>query len=205
MGKQTDIKGMRFGKLTVICDEHRKGTHTMCLCACECGNEKLIRKSSLTSGNTMSCGCERNRKSSERAACLNFKHGGEGTRLYKIWVGMRARCQNPSDEHYKNYGGRGITVCPEWSDDFVPFRDWAISNGYRDDLTVDRIDVNGNYCPENCRWANAKEQANNRRNNKLYTMRGETKTVAQWTEILGVTRNCANRILKEKGVLCGEH
>lgn len=115
-----------------------------------------------------------------------YKHGGYGTRLYEIWRSLKKRCLNPKTEQYSNYGGRGITVCDEWRDSFQAFYDWAMANGYRDDLTLDRIDGNGNYEPSNCRWATWKEQQNNRRNNHFITYNGETKTLKQWSEQVGI-------------------
>ena len=115
----------------------------------------------------------------------NLKHGygNYGNRLYKTWRDIKERCGNPN---IKNYGGRGIKVCPEWENDFLVFREWALNNGYSDDLTIDRIDVNGNYEPSNCRWATNKAQANNRRSNILITYNGETHTISEWSDITGI-------------------
>lgn len=123
-----------------------------------------------------------------RSGKLNpmYKHGGYGSRLYEVWRTMKKRCNNPKNSQYHLYGGRGITVCEEWQK-FEPFYEWAMSNGYRDDLTIDRIDSNGNYEPLNCRWATWKEQQNNRRNNHLITYNGETKTLKQWSEKIGIS------------------
>lgn len=103
------------------------------------------------------------------------------SRLYRIWILMRERCNNINTPPYKDYGGRGIKVCDEWND-YENFYAWAMENNYSDDLTIDRIDTNGNYCPDNCRWATRKEQQNNRRNNRLIAFDGKTQTVAQWAE-----------------------
>lgn len=115
-----------------------------------------------------------------------YKHGQYGSRLYETWQTMKKRCSNPNNRQYHLYGGRGIIVCDEWRNDFQAFYDWAMSHGYADDLTIDRIDVNGNYEPSNCRWATMKEQQNNRRNNHLITYNGETKTLKQWSEKIGI-------------------
>ena len=106
---------------------------------------------------------------------------------------MRARCSRKSEPSYKNYGERGISVCKEWNDSFLKFKEWAIENGYSEDLTIDRIDVNGNYCPENCRWATAKEQANNKRTNLYITINGTTHTATEWCEINGIKYSTAMR------------
>ena len=107
-------------------------------------------------------------------------------RLYRIWFDMRRRCYQPQNKRYKRYGGRGIKVCEEWRKDFQPFFDWAMANGYSDTLTLDRKEKNGDYCPENCRWADVYEQANNRANNHYITYRGETKTMKEWSRELGI-------------------
>lgn len=114
-----------------------------------------------------------------------IQHGGFGTRLYRIWNGMKQRCSNPNDPSYRIYGGRGIKVCDDWIK-FVPFRDWALANGYEDTLTIDRINPDGNYEPSNCRWATKKEQAHNRRHQVLLTYHGETKPLFEWATILGI-------------------
>ena len=113
----------------------------------------------------------------------NYKHGGKGTRLFHIWIDMRQRCNNPHNYAYKNYGERGISVYPEWND-YVNFRNWAEMNGYTNDLTLDRINVNGNYEPNNCRWVTRKVQNNNRRSNRLITYKGETKNLREWSDML---------------------
>lgn len=114
------------------------------------------------------------------------RHGMKGTRLYAIWHGMKGRCYNKSHTHYNKYGGRGITICDEWLNSFQAFCDWAIQNGYSDNLTLDRKDTNGNYEPSNCRWATRKEQLNNRRNNIVITYNEKTQTLSQWSEELGI-------------------
>ena len=180
--KTEDLTGQRFGKLTVI---GRDGTYpsgnVRWLCRCDCGRYTHSTGCYLKSGKVKGCKCVL----SERMTRLNTKHGGFGTRLYEIWRQMHRRCYGTKTKSYPNYGGRGITICDEWRE-FEPFRDWALANGYAEDLTIDRIDVNGNYNPENCRWTTDKEQANNKRNNHFLEFNGEKHTVSEWADRYGV-------------------
>ena len=121
----------------------------------------------------------------EKIGNLNKTHNKSKTRLHRIWAAMKSRCYNPKNNRYENYGGKGIVVCDEWQD-FEPFYDWAMSSGYRDDLTIDRIESSGNYEPSNCRWVTQKAQQNNRRNNHLIAYNGETHTLAEWAKITNI-------------------
>ena len=179
MGRKTeDLTGKKFNKLTVMGrDGTYKSGNVRWLCRCDCGGYTHSPGCDLKSGKIKGCKCI----SSERMTRINTKHGGFGTRLYEIWRQMHRRCYGVGTKAYPDYGGRGITVCDEWRE-FEPFRAWALKHGYADDLTIDRIDVNGDYCPDNCRWATAKEQANNKRNNHLIEYNGETHTISEWAD-----------------------
>ena len=157
-----DLKGHRFGRLTVVDRLPTVNRRTMWLCKCECGNETIVDSQNLRTAHTQSCGCLHR----EMLSKSSTTHGNSKTRLYGIWNHMKTRCYVKSYHAFRHYGGRGITVCDEWANDFQAFYDWAMSHGYRDDLSIDRIDVNGNYEPSNCRWATQKEQVSNRRNAK---------------------------------------
>ena len=166
MGKLlNDLSGKKFGRVTVIKRVENKNNRVAYLCKCDCGNEFITLSQHLVSGCTKSCGCLNREKASKRMAKMSKTHGFSHTRLYGIWKNMRSRCLRTYNTAYKNYGGRGIKICKEW-DDFQSFHDWAYANGYSETLTIDRIDVNGNYEPQNCRWSTYYEQAQNKRNTK---------------------------------------
>ena len=175
-----DLTGQRFGKLTVVeIAEHIKGKHIKWRCVCDCGKALEVLGCNLTTGHTKSCDCYKRQRTSE----TKITHGMSNSRLNHIWKTIHSRCELNSNKSYKDYGGRGITVCSEWKY-FESFMEWAMENGYQEHLTIERINVNGNYEPSNCKWVTIKEQANNKTNNVFITYKGETKTLAQWAEYL---------------------
>ncbi len=178
--------GERFGRLTVveIAEPHIQPSGKrmqMRKCLCDCGNEVIVAAQSLHNGRTKSCGCLRSERSKE-CHTTNLYHDA---RLHGIWLGMRQRCTSKSNVNYPAWGGRGITICAEW-DKFDAFYEWSMANGYTETSTIDRIDNDGPYCPTNCRWTNAKAQANNRRSNVYLEINGERKTISQWSDISGI-------------------
>lgn len=188
MPKFIDLSKKRYGKLVVLERAENRGKHTMWKCKCDCGNYTITGSNELTTGITKSCGCLKFER-------RNSTHNLSKTRLYRIWSKMKDRCLRENNPAYKWYGGRGIEVCDEWLNDFVNFYNWSIKNGYVDGLSIDRIDVNGNYEPSNCKWIPLKEQALNTRTTKFLTYKGETKTVSEWCEITGLKRTTLlNRI-----------
>lgn len=183
-----DITGQTFGRWLVVKQDGR-GSHgeEQYLCRCSCGAERTLRRSSLTSGNSKSCGCF----SRDAAISRGITHGRSNTRLYRIWAGIIQRCCNSRNRYeWEKYGGRGITVCEEWKNSFEAFESWALSNGYSDSLSIDRVDVNGNYEPMNCRWATIYEQSNNKRTSRFIEFNGETKTVREFADKYGLNYSC---------------
>jgi len=191
MTKLKDLTGQRFGRLLVIKESGRnKQGKAMWFCRCDCGNHKVVYSYSLISGATLSCGCLHNEGLSERSST----HNKSKTRLYRTWSNIKQRCYNPNFTHYKYYGGRGLKMCDEWQS-FEAFCDWAIANGYSENLTIERIDNDGDYEPNNCEWKTMKDQANNKSNNRKITFAGTTKTVAQWSNKTGIPYNILIRRL----------
>ena len=195
MGKFVDMTGQRYGKLVAIkrvpIPEHIKSRSAWWLFKCDCGKEVEINSLHVRNGHIKSCGCwQRERLTT---------HGMTNTILFGKWNRMLERCRNKNRRDYKNYGGRGIRVCDEWKNNFMSFYNWAIDSGYKEGLTIDRIDTNGNYEPSNCRWATPKEQANNRRTSVFLTYNGETHTVSQWAEIQHIPRDTLDRRMRRCG------
>ena len=182
MGKLIDLTGQKFGRLTVI-ERTRNNNNKVCwICRCECGNLKTVAGKDIKSGNTRSCGCIKH----ESKHNPNYKHGLKNEPIYKVWRGIKNRCYNTASFAYSEYGGRGITVCAEWLHDFQAFYDWAITNGYKKGLTIDRIDNNKGYAPDNCRWVTMRTQNNNKRNNHIVFYNGEKYTIAELAMKYGV-------------------
>lgn len=182
MSKLKDLSGMKFGRLTVIDRAENKSGNTRWNCICKCGNKTKSHASSLISGKTKSCGC----LGIKNATNSKIKHGNSKTKLYRIWSGMKKRCYNKKYDHFNNYGGKGIKVCDEWKNDFISFKNWALNNGYKEYLEIDRIDFNGNYEPNNCRFQNRTQQIRNRSNTVFIEFNFETKTLKEWCEIYNV-------------------
>ena len=174
-----------FGRLKVTDFAYSKNGRSFWKCKCECGNEKIIIGKDLQRGTIRSCGCLRAETSRKRMTT----HGATDSRLYNIWTSMKQRCETSKKEKFiKDYQNRGIKVCEEWHD-FAVFQKWALENGYKDNLSIDRIDNNKGYYPENCRWADNIIQANNKRNNRWLTYNNKTQTIAQWARELGMNYN----------------
>lgn len=196
-----NLIGKVYGRLTVISLANKKllpggGQVTMWLCKCSCGNTKAVPAYNLKIGKTKSCGC----LNSELARVRRLKHAGtingKRARLYDIWRAMKERCNDPKNISYHNYGGRGISVCSLWEHDYLSFKAWALKNGYSDEMSIDRINISGNYSPENCRWATRKQQNNNTRHNTFITAFGETLTLAQWSEKTGISSDLISARIK---------
>ena len=187
--KMNNLSGKKFGKLTPTkiayrCHDKFGDMRIYWECKCDCGNITVANSRMLTSGKTQSCGCLRKG--------IHKKHGYTGTRLYRIHQGMKSRCKYPSCQDYKYYGGKGITYCEEW-EHFENFLDWAIQNGYNDNLSLERIDVNKGYEPSNCCWVTGQEQRYNKTNSKKFTINGETKCLAEWCRIYDANYNTVHR------------
>lgn len=177
--KYNDITGQKFGRLTVMYDtNNRKGGKVIWHCKCDCGNEIEVVGKHLRLGLTQSCGCLRIDKPNHTT------HGMSKTPIYRKWSMMKTRCNNPKRDHYQWYGGKGIKICKEWHK-FENFYSWAMENGYRDDLTIERIDINKDYEPSNCKWIPLKYQAYNKTNTHWITFNGKTQSLTEWSHELG--------------------
>lgn len=199
-----DITGYRFGRLTVIerADNDKQG-NAQWLCRCDCGNKKIVRGKALRKGRTSSCGCLLAQSSSQRMTKMLTKHGYSGSKLYRVYYGMLRRCDNPKEKEYHNYGGRGITVCQEWRENVERFIEWALVNGYRNGLQIDRKDNDGNYEPSNCRFITTIDNCQNTRKCvQIAALNKATSKVKTFTSInaagreLGISPSTIKRMLE---------
>ena len=188
MGKLIDLTNKKFGKWTVLKKFNNPNKHdkrNLWTCQCECGCIKNIDSYVLRTNRSTSCGCS--------------KDGHSKTRLYSIWIGIKDRTACEKRPRAKDYIGRGIDMCKEW-EDWEVFKNWALNNGYSEDLSIDRIDNDKGYYPENCRWTNAKEQGANKRNNIIITLNGETHILSEWCRILGLNRHSVKSRILQQGL-----
>lgn len=187
MSRFIDLTGHRFGRLTIVRRAENyvspNGTsYASFICKCDCGKTVVVRSHDLRTGRTTSCGCYHDQCCRERRTV----HSMSRSPLNEIWSAMKQRCSNKNSKDYKNYGGRGISVCEEWEKDFTVFYEWSVKSGYKKGLSIDRIDVNGDYRPDNCRWVTQRVQSNNMRKNRVIEYNGERHTVSEWSEITGI-------------------
>jgi len=191
-----DITNQRFGKLVVVSKHHQdKRQEWFWECKCDCGNTKIVSGYKLRSGNTKSCGCL---QKEVRNAGLHKSHGMSDTRLYTTWLNMKHRCYYKKNAMYYAYGAKGIRVCNDWFD-FENFAEWALSHGYADDLTIERIDYTKDYCPENCKWIPMTDQYLNRSDSHLVTAFGKTQTIKEWSAETGIKYDTIERRLNAYG------
>ena len=192
-----NLKNKKFGKLTVIKMHEDKSKGIKWVCKCDCGNETIVYSNFLKSGHTKSCGCLQK----EVVSNIFRTHNLSKTKLYKRWEDMKNRCYTKTQTMYKYYGAKGIKICEEWLDKengLNNFYNWSMKNGYRDNLTIDRIDSKGNYTPDNCRWVDRFVQNNNTSRNHLVTYNNETHSLAQWEKILGINQHTLLKRIREK-------
>lgn len=190
-GTRTEISsGDRFGRLVVVKETGSLNGYRYIECVCDCGNVINTKLTFLIIGTAKSCGCIK------RENVGNIKHGGSRKKLYNVWVSMRQRCNNHKNKNFNHYGGRGILICNDWSE-FSKFESWAKNNGYKEGLTLDRIDNNGNYSPENCRWVPMSVQCLNTRYNRVIEFDGKSQTLHEWALDLGIKDCSLNKRLKK--------
>lgn len=183
-----DLTGNKYGRLTVVgLSPKKSGRKSFWVCKCLCGNEHLVRSDSLKSGNVQSCGCLKKEQDKDNLT-KNHRHKESHTHLHNTWLRMKARVSNRNNKRYERYGGRGITMCDDWFNSYESFRDWAKANGYNENFTIERVDVNGNYEPNNCTWIPFAEQANNRTTTIWVEWEGRKQNIAQWAKELGFNR-----------------
>lgn len=193
--KFIDLTGQKFGRLTVIERAQNKGKKTMWRCKCDCGNESIVAGGNLTNGHIVSCGCFNDKRRIE----AHTKHGMSDDKMYSTWLSRRRRCYDTRCPAYENYGGRGIKMCDRWKEDYGAFYEDVSKLPHFGEVgySLERIDNNGDYCPENCCWATAKQQSNNRRSNFMITYLGRTQTLGQWVDELGLNYKKTRKRIRE--------
>jgi hypothetical protein len=203
MGKKIDITNpSKYARLKILGESekiHRSGKRKVryVKVLCDCGNVNTTRLDHLVTGRTKSCGCHK--LEVLRLKGKNLKHGDCGTSLHHRWNGIISRCYNKNNVSYYRYGGRGVDMCDEWRNDYLKFKEWALKNNYKENLQIDRIDNNGNYEPNNCRWVTGIVNANNKSNNLFITYDGQRKTLSNWAKILGINKSTLQtRITRKK-------
>lgn len=191
-----DITGVKFGRLLAVKPVDKdiktnKSNEKYWLCECDCGRTTIVSGRALRNSSIKSCGC----LNIERSKQSNTTHNKSNTRLYRIYYSLKRRCYKATSKDYNNYGERGITIYDKWlgKKGFINFYNWSIENGYSDELTIDRIDVNGNYEPNNCRWVTPMINSNNKRNNVYILFNGERKTIAEWARVYGMNYSTLRR------------
>ena len=192
--KSIDISNQRFGKLLVVKKAYYQNKKVYWQCLCDCGKITYVHTSNLKCKRIRSCGCLK----VEELVNRSTKHNQRHTKLYEVWKTIKQRCLNPKNVSYHNYGGRGITICEEWKNDFMSFYNWSMKNGYKEGLTIDRINNDGNYEPSNCRWTTRLVQNNNTRVNNYITINNETKTLTEWCRFYNANYGKVYRLYKLK-------
>lgn len=197
-----NLTGRDFGRLTVLGLSAKKvGRKSYWVCQCSCGNKKIVRSDLLIGGKVRSCGCLKKEQDNINLDRTTHGQTTQGySRLWGIWEGMKKRCSNPKDTNYMKYGARGIKVCKEWQHSFEAFQSWSITHGYKDDLTIERLDVNKGYNPDNCAWILGKNQANNRRSSIFIEWDGQKLNLKQWSKKLGINYGTLNSRYKRDGM-----
>jgi len=184
--------GDKYNNLTIIEEVEKYNGRRYFRCLCDCGQETIARFISLRSGKTKSCGCRKIINLRTNA----IRHGKHKTRLYRVWAGMIQRCYNKNAKAHKHYGYRGIIIDETWRNDFLNFERWALENGYKDNLTIERLNVNGNYVPSNCIWIPQSHQMRNTRRSKILTLNGESHCVTEWARKIGIANSSMVKRLK---------
>lgn len=181
------IIGDKFARLTILSFEDRNRQYdSLWKVRCDCGNEFIVRGGVLKNGHTQSCGCLQREQTSKSRTTHGLSRNpltGKRDKLYRVFAGMKERCYNPHHDMFRYYGGSGVSICEAWLNDYSAFHQWAITNGYKEGLTIERVNTFGNYEPSNCKWIPMSEQSKNRRNNRILTFNGQTKKVIEWAEI----------------------